>query len=76
MPKELKRTHVAGAEEAEVPMVERRNLRFVEPLNNTEDGGGDEADIGIRVAVADLRYAPAVCTFQLLDIEGTRFDVV
>ncbi len=76
MRKDLKRTHVAGAEEAEVPMVERRNLRFVEPLNNTEDGVVVEADIGIRVPVADLGYSPVVGFLQILDLEGTRFDIV
>ena len=40
---------VARAEHAEVTVVYRGELGLVEPLDASEDGGGDEADVGVGV---------------------------
>ena len=43
----------------EVAPVEGRELRLAEPLGHGEDGGVDEADVGVGVPVAELTNAAA-----------------
>ena len=73
---QTKRVHMAGSEDAKVAVVQGGQLWFVEPFDNCKNGRVHEADVGIRVTVADLAGAPVVLELQLLNAICPRGDVI
>ena len=67
---------VAGPQQAEVAAVERRQLGLVHPLHDRQDGGVDEADVGVRVSVAQVADATVIRRHQVLDHICAIPDVV
>lgn len=66
---------MAGAEETEVAPIERRQLGFAETLDDGEDGGVDEPDIGVGIAIAQLADAGVVGRGEISDDVCARLDV-
>lgn len=52
--------HMPRAQEAEVAVVEGRQLRFVQPLDHLEDGGIDEAHVGRCIPITKLPNSAVV----------------
>lgn len=73
---ETKGVHMPWSEHAEVPVVERRQLRLAKPFDDREDGGVDEADVGIGVAITQLTDSPVVLRQQILDVKDPVRNVV
>ena len=67
---------MAGGEDAEVTMVERAELRLVEPLDDREDSSVHEPHVGVAVTITDLPDARVVLRVQLLDPIRARNDIV
>ena len=67
---------MARAEDAEVTMVERAELRLVEAFDDREDGSVHEPHVGVGVAIANLPDARVVLGVQFLDPIRTRDDIV
>ena len=61
---------------AEMAMVQRRELRLVESLDDGQDCCVHEADVGIRVAIAQRADARIVDRSHVLDGVGPCSDVV
>lgn len=59
----------------EVAPVQRRHLRFVEPLDYCDNRGIDKSNVRIRIAVAQFPHPPVVAGFQILYAIRTRLDV-
>ena len=59
-----------------MPLVERRQFRLVQPLNDREHRGIDESDIGIAVPVAEGTDAAIVSRLQVLNPVRACLDVV
>lgn len=74
MRQQLKRVDVARLDQAEVAMVERGDLRLVEPLGDGHNRGVDEADVGVGVFGADLADAGVVPGSELFDQERSLGD--
>ena len=70
------RLGAAGLQRAEVAPVEGRELRLVEPFGDGEDGGVDEADVGVGVAVAAFADTTVVGGHEVFDLERAGGDVV
>ena len=62
-------------QDREMPTVERRELRFAQPLHDGENRGIDEADVGIGVAIDQFAHAPVVGRREVFDCIGPCFDV-
>ncbi len=56
----MQRVDVSWAEGGEVAMVEGRELRLIQALDDRQDRSIDVADVGIRVPVAELPDAPII----------------
>lgn len=67
---------MARSQDAEVPAVERRELGFVQALDDREHRGIHEADISIGVSLAEVSDAAKVARGQLLDVETPSDDVI
>jgi hypothetical protein len=63
---------MSGSDEPEVAVVERGELRLVEPLDDRHHGCVDEPDVRVRVPIAQVTYAPIVLLQQVLDQGGRR----
>lgn len=57
---ECERLHVSRPQDAEVTVIERGHLRFIEALDNGEHGGIHEPDIGASITIAQLANPPIV----------------
>ncbi len=66
---------MARTQLAEVGAIERRELRLVKAFDDREEGGIDEADVGVGVSIAELPDAGVVRRQEVGDDIGTRFDV-
>jgi hypothetical protein len=67
---------VTGTHETEVAVVQRRELGLVESLDDSENGGIDEADIRVGVAVAEIADTPVVIGNQVFYMKCIREDVI
>ena len=66
---------VARSQEAEVAAVEGGELWLTEALDDGEDSGVDEADVGICIAFDDLQDAVVILGEQVLDKEESTADI-
>lgn len=67
---------MAGAKNAEVAAVEGSEFRFTEALDDGENGGVHEADVGISVAIAKIADATVVRWLKVFHLECAGDDVV
>lgn len=65
-----------GAEEAEVAIVQGCELRLVQPFDDGEDRGIDEAYVGRRVSVTEVADSWVVRFDERHDGEGSGNDVI
>jgi hypothetical protein len=73
---QLEGINVERTDGAEVAVVEGGELRFVEALDDSHDGGVDEADIGVGVAIAELADAELVLGQEVFDAEEASNNVI
>src|SRR5581483_7986539 len=73
---EPRRVDVPWTEDTEVAVVERRQLRLVQPLDDRGHRRLDEADVIVHVTLADLARADVVADGQVFDEVGAGGDVV
>jgi hypothetical protein len=72
---QLERIDVGRAHRREVTVVERRELRFTESLDDGEHSGVDEADPKVGVLGEELCDAPVVLRPQVLDHQRAALEV-
>jgi hypothetical protein len=72
----MERIDVTGSHEAEVAVIQGSELGLVEALDDGEDGGVDEADVGVGVTVAKVTDADVVLRLKVFDQVGAGGDVV
>lgn len=58
-----------------MPVVERRQLPFPQPLHHAQNGRIYEPDARIRVLLADLRGAGVILRDQVFDSESSGGDI-
>ena len=66
---------VSWAHHAEVAVVKRRELRFVQPLDDCQHRGVHEADVGVGVALAELTNPAVIFGDWVDDAKATSLDV-
>ena len=64
-----------GTQDAEVATIERGELRLVHSFDDGQHGRIDEADVRVRVAIAELPDAHVVRGLQVSDPVRASLDV-
>jgi len=67
---------VTWAEQPEAAPIECRQLWLAKTLDDCQDSGVDEANIGVGALIADLAYPPVVFQTEILHTVGAGIDVV
>jgi len=67
---------MAGPHRCEVPVIERRDLRLFEALDQGEEARIDDAHREIGVVALQLEAAPQVCLGRALNAVGASQDVL
>jgi hypothetical protein len=73
---ELQRGHVPRTKHAEVPSIERCQLWFAKAFGDRQNRRIDQADVGIRVLVAELSDAPVVLDVKVLHAVRAGINIV
>ena len=72
---ELDRVAVPRSQQAEVPTIEGRQLRFIQSLDDRQDSCVDEPDVGIGISVAKVADAHVIGSCEIGDDVGAGLDV-
>ncbi len=65
-----------GTQEAEMAVIERCQLGFVEAFDDGEDGGVDKADVRVGTPITEVSDARVILGHQVVDEVGAHADVI